>query len=153
LAKNTKLWVIFPEQSCPFTAQNNFAPAQNAAFTAQNHFAPAQNVASTAQNHLAPTQNVALPAQTCSFTAQSSAFTATSCMFTAIRGKAAEGSRSPRRWRVERRRPNGAKRLGVRRQSGSGDGAFGRVEMIWTDGRASCVSKAVSRCACHRSPI
>src|ERR1035437_6619432 len=35
------------------------------------------------------------------------------------RSKAAEGRRSPRRWRVIRRPPNCAKRLGVRQPSGA----------------------------------
>jgi hypothetical protein len=42
-------------------------------------------------------------------------------------------------------------RHGVRRQSGSGDGAFGRTMMIEQSARL-VRAKAVSRCACHRSP-
>src|ERR1035437_4544065 len=41
------------------------------------------------------------------------------------RGKAAEGRRSPKRWRAERRRLNGAKRLGVRQPSGALGGRLG----------------------------
>ena len=41
--------------------------------------------------------------------------------------------------------------FGVRRQSGSGDGAFGRARMIEPATRL-VRAKAVSRCACHRSP-
>jgi hypothetical protein len=42
-------------------------------------------------------------------------------------------------------------RHGVRRQSGSGDGAFGRTTMMERSTRL-VRAKAVSRCACHRSP-
>ena len=34
----------------------------------------------------------------------------------------------------------------------SGDGAFERAEIVRSGRRFSCVPKAVSRCACHRSP-
>ncbi len=49
----------------------------------------------------------------------------------------------------EIQRNKGVKRHGVRRQSGSGDGAFGGRDV---DGRVGFRSKAVSRCACRRSP-
>src|ERR1035437_9971698 len=50
------------------------------------------------------------------------------------RGKAAEGRRSPKLWRAERRRPKYAKRLGVRQSSGAlagrrgGGGGEGTVQ-------------------------
>ena len=51
------------------------------------------------------------------------------------------------RWDYRRER----ERHGVRRQSGSGDGAFGRMMMMEQSTRL-VRAKAVSRCACHRSP-
>jgi len=75
-------------------------------------------------------------------------------------GWASPQSRSgEKRWRATSVQDAGATtmadglagRLGVRRQSGSGDGAFERTTMTEPPTRL-VRAKAVSRCACHRSP-
>jgi hypothetical protein len=57
-------------------------------------------------------------------------------------GKAAEGSRSPGRWRVSRRLPKCAKRPGVRRSSGAlaedGDVTALRLRIFWMMTQDSC---------------